>query len=65
MAEITNTKAPNLTLATDLYSRSQQDQLNNQLRIYFNTLDNFSAQTKTRVDTQNVMMWLGGFGGGC
>ena len=32
-------KAPNLTLATDLYSRSQQDQLNNQLRIYFNALD--------------------------
>jgi len=34
------TRAPNLAVATVEYEQRYQDQLNNQLRIYFNTLDN-------------------------
>jgi len=34
------TRAPNLAVAPTEYEQRYQDQLNNQLRIYFNTLDN-------------------------
>lgn len=34
------TRAPNLAVATVEYEQRYQDQLNNQLRIYFNTIDN-------------------------
>lgn len=41
---LTRTKAPALPIAPVEYSRQYQDQLNNVLRLYFNTLDNFIAQ---------------------
>jgi hypothetical protein len=46
-AELNKIAAPNLPLATEVYSRYYQDQLNNVLRLYFNRLDNFIAQLQT------------------
>jgi len=45
--EIGQVAAPNLPLATEVYSRQYQDQLNNVLRLYFNRLDAILAQLKT------------------
>lgn len=42
--ELTRTKAPALPFAPVQYDRQYQDSLNNILRQYFNTLDNFIAQ---------------------
>ena len=42
--QLTRTKAPALPFAPVQYDRSYQDTLNNILRQYFNTLDNFIAQ---------------------
>lgn len=42
--ELTRTRAPALPVAPVEYSRLYHDQLNNILRLYFNTLDNFVAQ---------------------
>jgi len=41
---LTRTRAPALPIAPTEYNRQYQDQLNNILRLYFNTLDNFVAQ---------------------
>jgi len=41
---LTRTRSPNLPIAPTEYSRQYADQLNNVLRLYFNTLDNFVAQ---------------------
>lgn len=38
-----NTIAPNQPYATDAYSRQYVDTLNNILRVYFNTIDNFTS----------------------
>ena len=45
--EIGQVAAPNLPLATEVYSRQYQDQLNNVLRLYFNRLDAILDQLKT------------------
>jgi len=37
--------APNLPLPPDLYNREQQDEINRALRLYFNLLDNYLANT--------------------
>lgn len=53
--EINRVTTPALPLATDLYSRQYQDQLNNVLRLYFNRVDNilgqFSASTLSIIST--------------
>ena len=41
---LVNTRAPALPTAPVEYSRQYQEQFNNVLRLYFNTLDNFIAQ---------------------
>lgn len=41
---LTRTRSPALPLAPTEYSRQYHDQLNNILRLYFNTLDNFVGQ---------------------
>ena len=38
-------KAPNLPIAPVEYNQQYQDQLNNALRLYFATIDNFSQAT--------------------
>ena len=44
MAHILQPKAPNLTLPTIEYSEDQQNQMQNQLRLYFNQLDNANKE---------------------
>jgi len=44
---LTQTTPPALPHATDQYSRQYQDQLNNVLRLYFNTLNNLLSQLQT------------------
>jgi hypothetical protein len=41
---LTGVQAPALPIAPIEYNRQYQDQLNNVLRLYFNTLDNFTRQ---------------------
>jgi len=41
-------KAPNLSIAPETYSKQYADMLNNILRLYFNTIDNYAqAQTQS------------------
>lgn len=47
---LTRTRAPALPIAPVEYNRQYQDQLNNILRLYFNTLDNFIAQLMASTD---------------
>jgi len=47
--ELNQVAAPNLPLATEMYSRQYQDQLNNILRLYFNRLDSILDQFKVNV----------------
>jgi hypothetical protein len=47
--ELNQVAAPNLPLATEMYSRQYQDQLNNVLRLYFNRLDAILDQLKVNV----------------
>jgi hypothetical protein len=42
--ELSRIAPPNLPLATEVYSREYQDQLNNVLRLYFNRLQNILGQ---------------------
>jgi hypothetical protein len=39
------TNAPNLPLGPEQYERQYTDQLNNVLRLYFKTIDNFTQNT--------------------
>lgn len=64
MAVITPTKAPNLVIPTPNYDPRQQELLNNQLRLYFNQIDNDIAQLIQEVGNLNVCNWLG-LGDGC
>jgi hypothetical protein len=41
MAKIKAIAAPNLILASDNYSKTREDQLNNELRLYFNRLNTY------------------------
>jgi len=45
--ELNQVASPNLPLATEIYSRTYQDQLNNVLRLYFNRVDAILDQLKT------------------
>lgn len=58
-------RAPALPVAPNEYNRSQQDQLENVLRLYFNRLDQYNIQASTQQNSMNVLMWLGGPGGCC
>lgn len=49
-AQLTRTRSPALPFAPVQYDRVYQDTLNNILRQYFNTLDNFIAQLMTSTD---------------
>ena len=48
--ELGQVASPNLPLATEIYSRTYQDQLNNVLRLYFNRVDAILDQLKTSND---------------
>lgn len=51
---LTRTRSPALPVAPTEYSRQYQDQFNNILRLYFNTLDNFVAQLMANSSTLPV-----------
>lgn len=52
-----NVRAPSLPIPTTEYSRSQQDQFQNALRLYFNRLDQYNDQLAIQINSQNVLMW--------
>jgi hypothetical protein len=54
-----NVRSPSLPIQPDVYNRSQQDQFQNVLRLYFNRLDEYNIQSSTQQNGQNVLMWLG------
>lgn len=56
-------RAPALPIQPNEYDRSQMDQFQNALRLYFNRLDQYNIQSQTEQNSMNVMMWLGGPGG--
>lgn len=55
---LTRTRAPALPIAPVEYNRQYQDQLNNVLRLYFNTLDNFIAQLSASVGNASSYLFL-------
>jgi hypothetical protein len=56
---INATKAPALALTPTQFSQVHFDLFNNQLRVYFNTLDAANVQTQQAVNSLTVMTWLG------
>jgi hypothetical protein len=66
---LTRTRSPALPVAPTEYSRQYHDQLNNILRLYFNTLDNFVGQLEANTLTADelrslqTMIWMSNSGG--
>lgn len=58
--ELNKIAAPNMPLATEVYSQQYQDQLNNVLRLYFNRLDNLIGQL-TASDSWAISLPNGAF----
>ena len=56
---ITTSKAPALALTPTQFSQVHFDLFNNQLRVYFNTLDAANVKTQQAVNSLTVMTWLG------
>lgn len=56
--DLTRTKAPLLPYAPVVYDRTYLDTLNNILRQYFNTLDNFVAQLNTSTGGSGAGLYL-------
>jgi hypothetical protein len=59
VSDVNTTKAPNLVIPTTDYSQSNQNQFTNQLRIYFNTVDESTVKQNTAIMTNNVLYWIG------
>lgn len=59
MSDVNITKAPNLVIPTTEYSQSNQNQFTNQLRIYFNAVDESTVKQNTAIMTNNVLYWIG------
>ena len=55
---IVKTKAPALSISPITFSQQHFDLFNQQLRIYFNTLDTANGQTIQQVNSLTVMNWL-------
>lgn len=52
-------RSPALPIQPEEYSRSQMDQFQSVLRLYFNRLDDFNIKASIQQNSQNVLMWLG------
>jgi|MGYP003625369907 BMFP domain-containing protein YqiC len=59
MAEIKQPVAPNLVNPSVEYEQDTQNQLHNQLRLYFNTLDAANREEIRGLRSNNVLNWLG------
>lgn len=57
-SSILPSKASNLAVAPTEYQQRYQDQLNNQLRLYFNQVDNNNQALIQAVNSLTVMTWL-------
>jgi len=55
---ITTSKAPALALTPTQFSQQHFDLLNQQLRVYFNTLDAANNQIITEDNKLNAFVWL-------
>ena len=60
MADIKQPIGPNLVNPSIEYEQGTQEQLNNQLRIYFNALDAANAEEIKSIKSNTVLGWLGG-----
>ena len=58
-AIIVKSIAPALAIAPTNFSQQHFDLLNQQFRVYFNTLDTANGQTIQAVNNLNTMVWLG------
>lgn len=58
MSNISPTVAPNLPLPTEQYSSQAALMQSNALRLYFNTIDNFSQQTVQLEHSATVLAWM-------
>jgi hypothetical protein len=52
-------RSPSLPIQPDEYDRSQMDQFQNVLRLYFNRLDDYNTQASREQNSQNVLIWMG------
>lgn len=52
-------RSPALPIQPNEYDRSQMDQFQNVLRLYFNRLDQYNIQSEREQNSQNVLIWLG------
>ena len=59
MAEIRQPAAPNLVNPSIAYEQDMQNQLHNQLRIYFNAIDAANKEEIQGVRSNTVLNWLG------
>jgi hypothetical protein len=59
MIETRPSKAPNLSIAPVDYQQRYEDQLNNQLRIYFNQVDGNTQELIQKLNSLSVTTWLG------
>ena len=55
---IDKSKAPALALSPVNFSQQHFDLYSQQLRVYFNTLDNANAQTIQEDNKLNALVWL-------
>lgn len=61
MADIKQPIGPNLVNPSIEYEQGTQEQLNNQLRIYFNALDAANAEEIKSIKSNTVLGWLGSY----
>ena len=61
MADIKQPIGPNLVNPSIEYEQGTQEQLNNQLRIYFNALDAANAEEIKSIKSNIVLGWLGSY----
>jgi hypothetical protein len=52
-------RSPALPIQPEEYDRSQMDQFQNALRLYFNRLDQYNVQSSTETNSNNVLIWMG------
>ncbi len=59
MANITSTKAPNLSPPQTEYDADQAVLTSNQLRLYFNQIDANNNAVKESIEAVSTLHWLG------
>jgi len=59
MKELIPIPAPNPNVAPAAYTPQYHNQVNNQNRLYFSTLDNINREILPTIHSLNVLHWLG------